>query len=62
MPIEPEMRDGHAVLRQRAGLVGADGRRRAERLDCLEVLHETVLLRHALRSQRQAHLQNGPVK
>ena len=52
MPVEPEVRDGHAVLRQRAGLVGADGGRGAERLDRLEVLHEAVLLRHALRRQR----------
>jgi len=46
--VEPQVRHGHPVLRQRASLVGADRRRGAERLDCLEVLDQTVLGRHAL--------------
>ena len=54
--VEPEVRDGHAVLSERARLVRADGRRGAERLDRFQVLHQTVLLRHRFRSQRQAHL------
>ena len=54
--VEPQVRDGHAVLRQRARLVRADRRRRAQGLDCLEVLHQTVLGRHAARSTGQTHL------
>ena len=58
--VKPHVSDSHAVLRQCAGLVRADRRRRAERLHRLEVLHQTVLTRHSLRRQRQTHLQSAP--
>ena len=51
------MCDGHAVLRQCAGLVGTNGRRRAESLDSLKMLHQTILTGHPLGSQRQTDLQ-----
>ena len=54
--VEPHVGDGHAVLCERSRLVGADRRGGAERLDSLEVLHETVLAGHTLRSQGQTHL------
>ena len=54
--IEPHVRHRHAVLRQRAGLVGADSGRGAERLDSLQVLHQTVLAGHTLGGQGQTHL------
>ena len=54
--VEPHVCDGHPVLRQCARLVRADRRRRAQSLHRLEVLHQTVLARHALRRQRQTHL------
>jgi len=54
--VDPHVCDRHAVLCQRAGLVGADGRRRAQCLDGLKVLHQTVLTRHTLSSQRQTDL------
>ena len=43
----------HAVLRQRPGLVGADHRRRAERLDRGQVPDQHVPLRHALTRQHE---------
>lgn len=54
--VDPHVCDRHAVLCQRAGLVGADGRRRAQCLHRLQILHQTVLTRHPLGSQRQTHL------
>lgn len=50
---------GHLVLRQRAGLVAADNRGAAERLDSLEVLHETVLAGHPLGGERQTDCDRG---
>ena len=43
MPAAVQMPDLHAVLGQRAGLVGADHRGRAERLDRAESLDERAL-------------------
>ena len=54
--VEPHVRDSHAVLRESPGLVGADDGGGAEGLDTLEVLHQAVLLRHALGRQRQDDL------
>jgi len=54
--VDPHVGDGHAVLCQRARLVRADRRRGAQCLDCLEVLHQTVLTGHPLRRQRQTDL------
>jgi hypothetical protein len=45
----------HAVLRQRASLVGADGADRAERLDRWQPAHQRVLPDHAARAERQQH-------
>ncbi|MCG3119204.1 MAG: hypothetical protein ALAOOOJD_01560 [bacterium] len=39
---------GHLVLRERAGFVGGDNIRRAERFNCGEMAHDGVALRHAL--------------
>ncbi len=57
--VEPEMADGHSILRQRAGLVGADGRGGAQRFDGLEVLHQAVLLGHALCGEGEADGDGG---
>lgn len=54
--VEPHVGHGHAVLGQRARLVRADGGRGAESLYGLQVLHQAVLLRHALGSESQTHL------
>lgn len=54
MILEPHVGHRHPVLRQRAGLVRADGRRGAERLHRLQVLHQTVLRGHPLGGQRKA--------
>ena len=44
---------GHLVLRQRAGLVGGDDARRAERLDGGQVADDRVSPSHALHADRQ---------
>lgn len=54
--VEPDVRDVHLILRQRARLVRADDRRGAERFDRLEIFDETVLSGHPLRRQGQANL------
>lgn len=46
--------DGHAVLREGAGLVGADAAGGPEGLHWLQVLHEHVLGSHALRSDGES--------
>jgi len=46
--------DGHLVGGERAGLIGADDRRAAERLDRRQTAHDRVLLGHATRAERQA--------
>lgn len=48
-----EVRDSHAVLRQRSGLVAGDHRRRPERLNRLKVLDHDILLRHSFGGERQ---------
>ena len=48
-----ELPCGHLVERQRAGLVRANGRRRAERLHRAQPLHDRTLGRERLRSQRE---------
>ena len=57
--VVPHVSDGHAILRERARLVGADGGGGAERLDGLQVLDEAVLLGHALGGEREAHGDGG---
>jgi len=54
--VEPHVGHGHAVLGQRARLVGADGGGGAESLYGLQVLHQAVLLGHSLGSESQTHL------
>lgn len=49
--IEPNVGDGHSILRQRARLVRADGRRRTERFDCLQILDEAIPFGHSFRRQ-----------
>ena len=46
---------GHLVHRQRAGLVRADHRRAAQRLDGGELLDDRAVLRHAVHADRQRH-------
>ena len=48
-----QLAHAHAVLRQGPGLVGADHRRRAERLDRGQVPDQHVPLRHALTRQHE---------
>ena len=55
--VEPHVGHGHPVLGQSAGLVGADGGGGAQGLHSFQVLHQTVLLGHALRGQGQTHLE-----
>ncbi len=47
--------DGHAIQRERAGLVRTDERGRAECLDRVQATHERVVLRHPAYSQRERH-------
>ncbi len=54
-----DLLDRHLVLRQRPGLVRADHRRRPERLDRGQLLHDRPLLRHPLHAERQHHRQHG---
>ena len=42
--------DGHAVCGERAGLVGADGRRVAHRLARVQVTHQVVVQHHFLQA------------
>ena len=53
------MSNGHSVLGQRAGLVRANGWRRSERLDGLQVLDQTILGRHLFGRQREADCDGG---
>ncbi len=48
-----ELPHGHLVERERAGLVGADGRRRAERLDRAQALYDRPLGGKCLGSERE---------
>ena len=50
---QPGLHDRHLVPGQRAGLVGADDRRRAEGLDRLQIPDEDVALRHLLGTPRE---------
>ena len=59
--VEPHVGHRHAVLGQRARLVGADGGGGAESLHGLQVLHQAVLLGHSLGSESQAHLRGRRV-
>ena len=57
--VVPDVRDDHLVLRQRAGLVGADDGRWAERFDCLKIFDEAILWGHPLGRQGEAHRYGG---
>ena len=57
--VEPHVGHGHPVLGEGAGLVGADGGGGAQGLHGFQVLHQAVLLGHALSGQGQAHLQTA---
>jgi hypothetical protein len=54
---EQDLLDRHAVLGQRAGLVGADDSSRAERFDRRQVPDEHMALGHALSGQHQGQRQ-----
>ena len=45
--VEPHVSDRHSVLGQGSRLVRADGRRGAQRLHGLQVLHQTILAGHS---------------
>ena len=53
LPGDPDAADGHLVGRQRAGLVAADHRDAAERLDRRQPANEPVSPRHPLRGERE---------
>ena len=57
--VEPHVGDGHAVLSQRSGFVGANGRRGSERFDGFQILDQTVLASHAFGSERQTDGDGG---
>ena len=54
-----QLHRGHLVERQRPGLVGVDGRRRAERLGRAQPLHDGVRLRERLRAHREDRGHHG---
>ena len=51
--------DGHAVGGERAGLVGADRRRVAHRLTCVQVPHQVVVMHHLLLTPPDNSHRNG---
>ena len=57
LPVAPDVRGGHLAGRERAGLVGADDGRRAERLDGAQALDQRVRGGHPLHpdGQRDRH-------
>jgi len=57
--VEPHVSNRHPVLGQCASLVRADGRRRSEGLNRLQVLDQTVLLSHAFSGQGEADGDSG---
>mmetsp|Transcript_39307 Transcript_39307/g.99061 ORF Transcript_39307/g.99061 Transcript_39307/m.99061 type:complete len:350 (-) Transcript_39307:780-1829(-) len=59
LAVEPQVRHRHAVLRERAGLVGADGGGGPQRLHRLQVLHQHVLRVHALGGQSEGDRHGG---
>ena len=54
-----ESAHGHFADRQGAGLVRADDRRRAERLDCWQFAHERAAAGHAQHAERERHRDDG---
>ena len=52
---EPMLDHRHAVLRQRARLVGADHRRSTHRLAGMQLAHQVVFLQHLAHAQGKAH-------
>ena len=57
--VEPHVSDGHSVLGQSTGLVGADGGGGTKGLDSFQVLDEAVLLGHSLGGEREADSDSG---
>ena len=55
-----DLAHGHLVLGERAGLVGRDDRRRAERLDGAEMAHDGVPPRHPLHADATARPSRPP--
>jgi len=51
--------DRHLVGRESAGLVGADDRRAAERLDRRQTTHDRVLLGHTSSAERETRRDDG---
>ena len=51
--------NGHLVLRERAGLVGADYLRTSERLDRGELAYNRIFLRHICDAYREHYSNNG---
>ena len=59
LPLQDEGAHGHLVPGQGPGLVGADDRGRAERLDGGEPAHQRAHPGHALHAHRQRHRRHG---
>ncbi len=57
--VEPHVGDSHAVLRQGAGFIRADGGCGSQCLHSLQILHQAVLTGHALGRERQTHLRDA---
>lgn len=57
--VEPHVGDSHAVLRQGAGFIRADGGGGPQSLHSLQILHQAVLPGHALGREGQTHLRHG---
>ena len=57
--VEPHVGDGHSVLGESTGLVGANGRGGTKGFDGFEVLDEAVLLGHSLGGEGEADSDSG---
>lgn len=57
--VKPHVGDSHAVLRQGAGFIRADGGGGSQSLHSLQILHQAVLTGHALGREGQTHLRDG---
>lgn len=57
--VEPDARHNHFVLRERARLVRANHRGRAERLHRFQIFDQTVFLEHTFGNERQRHRDRG---
>ena len=52
----PMLTNCHPVLGEGSSFIRANGRSRPQSFNCLQVLYQTILLRHSFSSEREAHL------